>query len=173
MFASGFLFVQQLQFEELRLCSFDDVKRFVACISSKESAIDFLVNNAGILLTSANADDELTPDGYNRHFQVNYLSTVLLTLSTLPLLNAEKSSRIVFTTSVLRHLATIQPKDVFRSKTGLLGGHTYSHSKLLISAFSNRLARHLEIRNILVASVDPGIVRTNLGRDAGFIWNVS
>ncbi|THD22793.1 Retinol dehydrogenase 12 [Fasciola hepatica] len=162
---------EQLLFEQLRLCTFEDVKRFATSLATKESTVHFLVNNAGVLLTSTSADDELTQDGFNRHFQINYLSPVLLTLYLLPLFSRDNMSRIVFTSSVLRHLATIKQEDVFHTKTGLLGGRTYSHSKLLITAFANRLAKHLNTQNIRVVSVDPGIVRTNLVREPGFIWN--
>ncbi|VDP68530.1 unnamed protein product, partial [Echinostoma caproni] len=162
---------EQLLFEQLDLASFESVKQSALSLSSKGLTVNFVVNNAGVLLTNQQAEKELTPDGFNYHLQVNFLSPLLFTLLLLPLLPTDGSARIVFTTSVLRHLARLESRNLTSSSGGLLGARTYAQSKLLATACSRQLAKHLKAKNIRVVSVDPGIVRTNLVREPGWIWN--
>ena len=76
--------------------SFKSIENFVKEIKSKYPKIDILINNAGMSPAILNR----TEDGYLNAYQVNYLSTALLTLLLLDHFN-ENESKIINLSSVL------------------------------------------------------------------------
>jgi hypothetical protein len=68
-----------------------DVRELAKAVQRDYDRLDLLVNNAGI----AGAPRQLSADGYELHFQVNYLSHFLLTDLLLPLLKKSAPARIV------------------------------------------------------------------------------
>ncbi|KAJ9064554.1 Retinol dehydrogenase 13 [Entomophthora muscae] len=84
---------------ELDLASFDSVKKFASELNKTESHSDLLVNNAGIMVVPR---FQLSEDGNEMQYQVNYLSTFLLTRLLIKKLKASKQSRII-TLSSLAH----------------------------------------------------------------------
>ena len=65
------------------LASFDEVRSLAWAIRRDYDRIDVLINNARIWLEGPR---QLSDDGNELHFQVNYLSSFLLTRELLPLL---------------------------------------------------------------------------------------
>ncbi|MGC2320551.1 MAG: SDR family NAD(P)-dependent oxidoreductase, partial [Bradyrhizobium sp.] len=61
---------------------------------------DRLVNNAGIGSGGSNAKREISQDGYELRFAVNYLAGFLLTKLLLPLIMIRKPARIVNVSSL-------------------------------------------------------------------------
>ena len=79
------------------LSSFESVRAFARLINETEERLDILVNNAGFI-----GSYQLTKDGYESIFQVNYLSHFLLTLLLLDKMKKSAPSRIV-NVSALAH----------------------------------------------------------------------
>ncbi len=77
--------------------SFDDVRALAQAIRRDYDRLDVLVNNAGIWLEGPR---QVSVEGHELHFQVNYLSSFLLTRELLPLLRDSAPSRIVHVSSV-------------------------------------------------------------------------
>ena len=75
----------------LDLSSFESVRAFAKLINETEERLDILVNNAGL----GAAPYQLTKDGYESIFQVNYLSQFLLTLLLMEKMKQSSPSRIV------------------------------------------------------------------------------
>ncbi|XP_006823712.1 polyprenol dehydrogenase-like [Saccoglossus kowalevskii] len=73
-----------LEFMKLDLTSLKSTMDFVRNYKSRGYNLNVLVCNAGIALPPK----ELTEDGFEKQFQVNYLSHFLLTLQLLPLLKS-------------------------------------------------------------------------------------
>lgn len=71
-----------------------DVKRAIIEIYDKHESLDGIFINAGIGYAAKRIETE---DGFDSHFQVNYLSQFMLTLNLLDLLEkSEKGGRIIF-----------------------------------------------------------------------------
>lgn len=62
--------------------------------------------------------EQVTEDGYEKHFAVNYLSHCLLTLLLLPVLSEsgskEKKSRIVNCTSCIHYIGKMDIKNLIK-----------------------------------------------------------
>lgn len=76
------------------LAKLTDVKRAIIEIQEKHAYLDGIFINAGLGYASKPVETE---DGFDSHFQVNYLSQFMLTLNLLNLLkNSSKGGRIIF-----------------------------------------------------------------------------
>ncbi len=80
-------------FYRVDLSSLAAVGDFAATIRREHDQLDVLVNNAGIGV--GRGQRELSLDGYELRFAVNYLATFLLTRLLLPNLGRTRLSRIV------------------------------------------------------------------------------
>src|SRR5690349_13155433 len=80
------------------LSSLAEVRELGAAILRDYQRLDVLVNNAGIWVTQGQR--QLSSDGHEMHFAVNYLAGYLLTRTLLPLLEKSAPSRIVNVASV-------------------------------------------------------------------------
>jgi len=92
--------------------------------------------------------------------QVNFISHVLLTLTTLPSLAKAQSPRIVCTTSCMQYFGTF---DLSNANAGI---NSYSHNKLYfqtwLTELQSRMANSSKYRHISITGVHPGFVKTNI-----------
>ena len=112
--------------------------------------VDVLVNNAGIL--PHGLASELDPEVADGAWQTNALGAWRLALAVIPLMREQGWGRIVNVSSGAGSLAgmtTYEPP--------------YSVSKAAMNAITRVLAADLQGTGILVNSVDPGWVRTDMG----------
>jgi NAD(P)-dependent dehydrogenase (short-subunit alcohol dehydrogenase family) len=148
---------------------FCDLASFV---SIRTCCSDFLRNHDSlhVLLNNAAVWDyhrRESKDGIENIFATNYLAPFLLTDLLLPTLKNSAPSRIINLTSGL-HSGTIHFDDL-EFKKNFSGMNAYAHSKLAIILFTRLLAKKLEGTGVTVNCVNPGMTKTNLGRDAGFL----
>ena len=123
--------------------------------------LDVLVNNAGVLLR----DRQVSKDGHELHFAVNYLSPLLLTRTLLPRIVASAPSRIVNVASVAQ--SPIDFDDVMLERPGR-GGQGYGQSKLALIMFTMDLAEELKGQNVTVTTLHPAtMMDTSMVREAG------
>ena len=113
-------------------------------------ALDVLVNNAGIG-TAGNAR-EVSADGFELRFAVNYLAGFLLTRLLLPLLEKRAPSRIVNVASAGQQ--AIDFDDVMLTR-GYSGVRAYCQSKLAQILFTIDLAEELKDRAVTVNALHP------------------
>jgi len=132
------------------LASFAQVRAFAEAVLRDYDRLDVLVNNAGI----GSAPDErlLSEDGHEFRFQVNYLSSVLLTRMLMPLLLESTPSRIVNVSSLAQR--PIDFDDVM-IENGFSGGRAYAQSKLAQVMFTFDLAEELEGTGVMVNALHP------------------
>jgi NAD(P)-dependent dehydrogenase (short-subunit alcohol dehydrogenase family) len=83
------------EFMACNLASLVDIRRFAAELNSKFERISLLINNAGIGTGPDGAPREVSDDGLERRFAVNYLSGFLLTRLVLDKMKAGAPSRII------------------------------------------------------------------------------
>ena len=123
-------------------------------VNAGEQRLDALVNNAGIGTTlPGDGARQVSADGYELRFQVNYLAHYLLTRLLLPLLERSAPARIVNVSSAGQ--APIDFDDVMleRHYEGYLA---YCRSKLAQIMSTIALADELAGRGVTVNALHPG-----------------
>ena len=117
------------------LASFDSVRAFAKLINETEDRLDILVNNAAL----GAAPYQVTEDGYESIFQVNYLSQFLLTLLLLEKIKKSAPSRIVNVSSYAHTFPniTVQLQDFKPTKEEFNSVTRYGESKLALVMFTS------------------------------------
>ena len=144
--------------EIVDLASEESTRSFAEQFKRKYPRLDVLVNNAGVYTSHR----EVTQDGLERTFEVNYLSGFLLTHLLLDLLKKSAPSRIVNVSSSAHVGGTIHFDDL-QGEQRYSGFGAYGQSKLAQVLFTRELARRLEGTGVTVNACHPGVIRTNLG----------
>ena len=145
------------------LASLAQVRELGASILRDYQRLDVLVNNAGIWIPQG--DRQLSADGHELHFAVNYLAGYQLTRTLLPLLTKSAPARIVNVASVAQ--TPIDFTDVMLTR-GYSGGRAYGQSKLAQIIFTVDLARELAGKNITVIALHPAsLMNTTMVAGAG------
>lgn len=143
--------------------SLGEVRRLADDVARDYTRLDLLVNNAGILLRD---ERQVSADGHELTFAVNYLAGYLLTYRLLPLLEKGHAPRIVNVSS--RSAAPIDFTDVMIER-GYTGYRAYSQSKLAQVLFTVDLAAELKPKGIVVLAVHPATgMDTNMIASAGW-----
>jgi NAD(P)-dependent dehydrogenase (short-subunit alcohol dehydrogenase family) len=127
------------------LSSLQQVRRLGREVAEQQARLDILVNNAGI---AGEGPRELSADGVELRFAVNYLAPFLLTHLLLPLLRRSAPARVVNVSSVGQ--APIDFDDVMLER-GYDGLRAYRQSKLAQVMFTFELAERLR------AAGEPGV----------------
>jgi NAD(P)-dependent dehydrogenase (short-subunit alcohol dehydrogenase family) len=131
------------------LGSFTDVRALARAVRRDYERLDVLVNNAGIWLEGPR---QLSEDGHELHFQVNYLAGFLLTNELLPLLRDSSPSRIVQVSSIAQR--AIDFDDVMLER-GYSDGRAYAQSKLAQIMFTLDLAEELQGTGVTALALHP------------------
>ena len=132
------------------------VRAFARDFRATYTHLDVLINNAGILLYSAQQNG----DGIELQFATNHLGHFLLTALLVDLMPDDPASRIVALSSVAHKGASIHFDDL---TCGGKGGTAYGQSKLACLLFADELNRLLQAAGskIKALAVHPG------GTDSG------
>ena len=138
-----------------------DSVREASALVGKESQLNGLINNAGIMMPPL----EYTEQGFESQFGVNHLGPFALTGLLLPLLMATDDARVVNTSSVAHRGGNIHFSDI-NAERGYNRARRYGQSKLANLLYSMELQRRLEAAGSSVISVGchPGIADTELAR---------
>jgi NAD(P)-dependent dehydrogenase (short-subunit alcohol dehydrogenase family) len=143
------------------LSSLAEVRTLAQAINRDYDRIDVLVNNAGIWLR----DRQVSKDGHEMHFAVNYLAGFLLTRTLLPKIIASAPSRIVNVSSL--SAAPIDFSDVMLERPGR-ASQGYGQSKLLQVMFTIDLAAELKDKKVSVTALHPAtMMDTTMVRQSG------
>ncbi|KAK1229731.1 short-chain alcohol dehydrogenase [Marasmius sp. AFHP31] len=153
-------------FLHLDLASLNSVKAAADEFQRRETRLDVLINNGGVMMPNIKA---VTKDGYDQQFGVNVVGHFYFTKLLLPVLFAVKHPRVVNLTSA-GHLLLKKDLDYEtfkdcpkREKTNLL--ELYNQSKFANIVIAKEFARRYGDQGIVSTSVHPGLIVTNLGRD--------
>ena len=146
------------------LSSLDEVRTLADAIERDHDRLDLLINNAGIG-TSGGAGRQVSQDGHELRFAVNYLAGFLLTRRLLPLLKASAPARIVNVSSVGQQ--AIDFSDVMLMR-GYSGVRAYCQSKLAQIMFTFDLAEELAGSGVTANCLHPATyMDTTMVRQAG------
>lgn len=147
------------------LSSLSEVRRLAEAVQRDHRRLDVLINNAGIGFGESGSIRQLSQDGYELRFAVNYLSGFLLTRLLLPLLGATGSSRIVNVASAGQQPIDFTDVMLTRNYTGT---RAYRQSKLAQIMFTFDLTEELEASRIVANCLHPAtFMDTTMVRSAG------
>ncbi|PVH70337.1 putative short-chain dehydrogenase/reductase family protein [Cadophora sp. DSE1049] len=155
---------------KLDMCSYASIQEFADRVGKGLTKLDIALLNAGLVKPSFEIVQET---GHEESMQVNYLSTVLLSLLLLPHLRTKRSSdhlpgKLTIDNSGLsltgklplnpkkpeqRILKSFDDRETFSNTTW------YNTSKTLMHLFLWKLSEHVSADDVIVNIVDPGYVK--------------
>ncbi|XP_053560363.1 retinol dehydrogenase 12 [Bombina bombina] len=157
---------KQVILQILDTSSLASVRAFADRILRDEKKLHILINNAGV----SGMPFSITSEGLENTFATNQLGPFLLTNLLVGLMKKSAPGRIVFLSSFMHTLGTI---DVSHLRAQNLEKHimndSYNCTKLMNVACANELARRLEGTGVTVTSLNPGIVMTDAMRNYNVI----
>lgn len=145
----------------LDLACLQSVRECAAEVLAKESRLDVLINNAGLMWFP----QWKTKDGFDIQFGTNHLGHFLLTNLLMDLIKKSAPARIINVSSFGHTLlkGTIRFDDINLEKN-FSRFDAYFQSKLANVLFSLELSKRLTGTGVTANSLHPGSVRTELKR---------
>ncbi|MFZ4215575.1 SDR family NAD(P)-dependent oxidoreductase, partial [Pantoea endophytica] len=128
--------------------------------------LDILVNNAGIVDAADGPPSISSLDSVRRILETNFIGTLAVTQAMLPLLRKAPAARIVNLSSSLGSLTVNSDPTSPYYDARLIG---YNASKAALNMLTVQLAQELRDTSIVVNSVSPGYVRTDLTGHNGLL----
>jgi len=150
------------------LSRLDDVYRVANELLMMEQSIDILIHNAGIYLTKC----EITSDGLEKVFVVNYLSNFIINYLLKERLKKENKARIIMVGSQGHRFAAwgLKLDDLNFERQRYTGLKSYGYAKtaqLLSMLFFDEYFRG---SRVTINTMHPGAVLTDSGKDNGVIY---
>ena len=153
------------EFLQADLSSMVEVRRLADAVQQTAKRLELLINNAGIGRGDPEGRRELSPDGFELRFAVNYLSGFLLTQLLLPLIKSSAPARIVNVSSLGQQ--AIDFKDVMMTNN-YSGMRAYRQSKLAQILFTIDLAPDSQGSGVTVNALHPAtFMNTKMVREFG------
>ena len=158
--------VHVLKLEVTDYGAFEAVKNTIEEIVG-EDGLNLLINNAGILPPENNR----SPDSMRNTFEINCVATYFFTQALLPLLKKAATKRAKLNVSAERSAIVMMS-----SNYGSIGHVSdiafkekleYCCSKSALNMAMKIMSNELKNSNILVSSIHPGWVKTDMGGDEG------
>jgi NAD(P)-dependent dehydrogenase (short-subunit alcohol dehydrogenase family) len=144
--------------------SLAQVRSLAQAVTADHERLDVLVNNAGIG-TGGSPGREVSEDGHELRFAVNYLASFFLARALEPLLVRSAPARIVNVSSAGQ--APIDFDDVMLDRA-YSGVQAYCQSKLALVMLTLDLAEELNEQGVTANCLHPGTyMPTKMVRDAG------
>jgi NAD(P)-dependent dehydrogenase (short-subunit alcohol dehydrogenase family) len=170
---------QSGQFEawELDMNSYDSIVKFSQRAVNELQHLDVVILNVGVFATTHRTSQY----GWEEDIQVNTLSTILLGILLLPKLKDSKAHTgkipvLQFVNSGLH--TTVEVSAEIRSSPSILTAYNnpkhysvqgqYAYSKLLQRLATNHMAAATPSNQVIITSVCPGMVISNITRDINF-----
>jgi NAD(P)-dependent dehydrogenase (short-subunit alcohol dehydrogenase family) len=146
------------------LSSLDECRRLAASVAARGD-VDVLVNNAGIGFGSPGSGRELSRDGFELRWAVNYLAPVVITGGLLPTLRANAPATIVNVGSAGQVPIDFDDLQLERHYDGTVA---YRRAKLALAAWTFQLADELRDSGVRVNCLHPAtFMDTAMVRAAG------
>jgi NAD(P)-dependent dehydrogenase (short-subunit alcohol dehydrogenase family) len=153
------------EFLQADLSSMAAVRGLADAVQRTTKRLELLINNAGIGRGEPDGRRELSHDGFELRFAVNYLSGFLLAHLLLPLIKNSAPARIVNVSSLGQQ--AIDFKDVMMTND-YSGMRAYRQSKLAQILFTIDLAPELQGSGVTVNALHPAtFMNTKMVREFG------
>jgi NAD(P)-dependent dehydrogenase (short-subunit alcohol dehydrogenase family) len=152
-------------FYQADFASLAEVRGLAEAVLRDRERIDYLVNNAGIGSGTDKNHRQLSHDGFELRFAVNYLAGFLLTRLLLPRIVESAPARIVSVSSLGQQ--DIDFGDVMLEK-GYNGTRAYCQSKLAQIMFTLDLANEVDRHRVTANALHPATyMNTTMVRESG------
>jgi NAD(P)-dependent dehydrogenase (short-subunit alcohol dehydrogenase family) len=146
----------RVEARRLDVADADSVRQFAAELDSEHGRLDVLVNNAAVLYDTWQRGVDADLDLVHEALETNLFGAWRTTQACLSLLRRSSHGRIVNVSSGAGSLSSMGA-----------GAPAYSVSKAALNALTRKLAAELRGDGILVNSVCPGWVATDMGGPGG------
>ena len=148
----------KITFFETNLSEESEIIKLIEFVKNKWCLLDILINNAGIEDGFLLSDQSY--EKYRKTMKINLDAPFLCSKYSLPLLEKSKSGRIVMISSI-------------QGIRGYKGNISYNTAKGGLINMTRSLAVELADKNILVNSVAPGFINTDMSvmKDGSLEWN--
>lgn len=144
---------------DLDIDSSESVASAAAWIDKKHGRLDVLVNNAGVFDFADGPPERASIDAVRRVMETNFISTLAVTQAMLPLMRKASLARIINVSSSLGSLTLNgDPSSPYYTQQ-FIG---YNASKAALNMLTVQLHEALKGSGIVVNSVSPGFVKTDL-----------
>jgi NAD(P)-dependent dehydrogenase (short-subunit alcohol dehydrogenase family) len=134
------------------LSALAEVRKLAGAVQQTTPRLELLINNAGIGRGDPQGAREMSADGVELRFAVNYLAGFLLTHLLLPLLKKSALARIVNVSSLGQEALDFSDVMLTRDYSGM---RAYRQSKLAQILFTIDLAHELEGSGVTVNALHP------------------
>ncbi len=152
-------------FLQADLASLAEVRKLAEAVKAETPKLELLINNAGIGSTGDRPGRQMSADGHELRFAVNYLAGFLLTHLLMPLVKAAQPSRIVNVASAGQKALDFD--DIMLTKS-YNGTDAYRHSKLAQVLFTVDLADELKGSGVIANTLHPSTyMNTTMVRQSG------
>jgi NAD(P)-dependent dehydrogenase (short-subunit alcohol dehydrogenase family) len=169
---------------ELDMSSYDSIRAFTRRVDVELSRVDYTLLNAGLMNLTYKQNEST---GHEEIIQVNYLSTMFLTLLLLPILKAKHAAsggrgeppHISIANAALTLAAKFPNRDADPLFPSFDGAKNFNHqenynsSKVMAHMFLWKLVDYVKAEDVVVNLPDPAWVRgTSLIRDAKGVMRI-
>ncbi|WP_321308323.1 SDR family oxidoreductase [Marinifilum fragile] len=142
----------ELHFHQLDVSNEESVKQIAEYVENNFGYLDILINNAGINYDTWHSAFNADLEEVHQTLETNLFGAWRLAQAFIPNMKKQKYGRIVNVSSGLGALSNMSA-----------GTPGYSISKAAMNVLTIKLGQELKRNNILVNSVCPGWVRTDMG----------
>ena len=158
----------QCDFKIADLSIMQEVRQVAEELRNIKIPIDVLIHNAGIYLTRR----ELTKDGLDKVFMVQYLSSFILNLMLLEKLKSQDRARIILVNSEGHRFAAwgLRLDDMNWEKRRYSGLKSYGSAKLAQLLSMIIFEDHCKDTSVTINAMHPGNVKTETGQENGPVY---
>ena len=145
-----------------------DIRRVAGELLKLKTPIDVLIHNAGIYLTKR----ELTSDGFEKVFVIQYLASFILNFVLMEKLKAQEKARIVMVNSEGHRFAAwgLRLDDLNWEKRRYSGLKSYGSAKMAQLLSMIVFNKHFQNTGVTINSMHPGAVKTETGQENGAVY---
>jgi len=146
----------------------EEVRRAAEELQKTGIPIDVLVHNAGVHRTKR----ELTPEGYDKVFVVNHLSSFMLNILLSEKLISQKKARIVLVNSEGHRFAAwgLKLDDLNWEKRRYSGLKSYGSAKLAQLQTMLVFDEYFKDSGVAINAMHPGAVQSETGKENGAFY---
>jgi NAD(P)-dependent dehydrogenase (short-subunit alcohol dehydrogenase family) len=139
---------------KLDVSDFVNIESVGKTVKDEFGRLDILVNNAGVLLDNTDYPSKTDLEIARKTFETNVLGAWKLCQVFTPMMKKKNYGRIVNMSSGAGRLASLE-EDLYSP--------AYSLAKASLNALTIMLSREVKGSNVLINSMSPGWVRTDMG----------
>jgi len=145
-----------------------DVHRVAEELTKLDTPIDVLIHNAGIYLTKR----ELTSDGIEKVFMIQYLSSFIINFILMDKLKAQGKARIILVNSEGHRFAAwgLRLDDLNWEKHRYTGFKSYGSAKMAQLLSMIVFNEHFRESGVTINAMHPGAVKTDTGQENGPLY---